>query len=128
MNRTERITPKVDYFALDEKGEVLNYIERNYEVEGELLEINEGGKIIISETAANRQVLKIKPGDTVEIRVRRGNKVNSKATNAEDYLADLIREEEEFETKIFTVAGPVLLYGTLAGFVYGVIYWLFQTL
>lgn len=30
--------------------------------------------------------------------------------------------------KIFTVAGPVLLYGTLAGFVYGVIYWLFQTL
>ena len=25
--------------------------------------------------------------------------------------------------KIFTVAGPVLLYGTLAGFVYGIIYW-----
>lgn len=25
--------------------------------------------------------------------------------------------------KIFTVAGPVLLYGTLAGFVWGVIYW-----
>lgn len=29
--------------------------------------------------------------------------------------------------KIFSVAGPVLLYGTLAGFVYGVIYWLCQT-
>lgn len=28
--------------------------------------------------------------------------------------------------KIFTVAGPVLLYGTLAGFLYGVIYWLCQ--
>lgn len=27
--------------------------------------------------------------------------------------------------KIFTVAGPVLLYGTLAGAVYGFIYWLF---
>ena len=27
--------------------------------------------------------------------------------------------------KIFTVAGPVLLYGTLAGAVYGLIYWLF---
>ena len=26
--------------------------------------------------------------------------------------------------KIFTVAGPVLLYGTLAGALYGVIYWL----
>ena len=26
--------------------------------------------------------------------------------------------------KIFTVAGPVLLYGTLAGVVYGVIYWI----
>lgn len=26
--------------------------------------------------------------------------------------------------KIFTVAGPVLLYGTLAGSVYGVIYWI----
>ena len=26
--------------------------------------------------------------------------------------------------KIFTVAGPVLLYGTLAGAVYGVIYWM----
>ena len=25
--------------------------------------------------------------------------------------------------KIFSVAGPVLLYGTLAGAVYGVIYW-----
>ena len=28
--------------------------------------------------------------------------------------------------KIFTVAGPVLLYGTLAGFVYGVIFWICQ--
>ena len=28
--------------------------------------------------------------------------------------------------KIFTVAGPVLLYGTLAGSVYGVIYYLFS--
>ena len=26
--------------------------------------------------------------------------------------------------KIFTVAGPVLLYGTLAGTVYGVLYWI----
>ena len=26
--------------------------------------------------------------------------------------------------KIFTVAGPVLLYGTLAGFIYGIIYWI----
>jgi len=26
--------------------------------------------------------------------------------------------------KIFTVAGPVLLYGTLSGSIYGVIYWL----
>ena len=30
--------------------------------------------------------------------------------------------------KIFTVAGPVLLYGTLAGFIYGVIYWICQML
>ena len=28
--------------------------------------------------------------------------------------------------KIFTVAGPVLLYGTLAGTVYGVIYWIIK--
>ena len=27
--------------------------------------------------------------------------------------------------KIFTVAGPVLLYGTLAGVIYGVVYWVF---
>lgn len=26
--------------------------------------------------------------------------------------------------KIFTVSGPVILYGTLAGFIYGVIYWI----
>ena len=26
--------------------------------------------------------------------------------------------------KIFTVAGPVLLYGTFAGFLYGIIYWI----
>ena len=30
--------------------------------------------------------------------------------------------------KIFTVAGPVLLYGTLTGAVYGVIYWLFKVI
>ena len=30
--------------------------------------------------------------------------------------------------KIFTVAGPVLLYGTLAGTVYGVIYWIVSLL
>ena len=30
--------------------------------------------------------------------------------------------------KIFTVAGPVLLYGTLAGTLYGVVYWLATTL
>ena len=28
--------------------------------------------------------------------------------------------------KIFTVAGPVLLYGTFSGAVYGVIYWIFK--
>ena len=26
--------------------------------------------------------------------------------------------------KIFTVSGPVLLYGTLAGFIYGIVYWI----
>ena len=30
--------------------------------------------------------------------------------------------------KIFTVAGPVLLYGTLAGWIYGVVYWLLSLL
>ena len=30
--------------------------------------------------------------------------------------------------KIFTVAGPVLLYGTLAGTAYGVIYWIVQSI
>ena len=29
--------------------------------------------------------------------------------------------------KIFTVAGPVLLYGTLAGTLYGVVYWMVTT-
>ena len=28
--------------------------------------------------------------------------------------------------KIFSVAGPVLLYGTLAGFLYGVVHWICQ--
>ena len=28
--------------------------------------------------------------------------------------------------KIFTVAGPVLLYGTLAGAIYGVVYWIIR--
>jgi stage V sporulation protein AC len=31
-------------------------------------------------------------------------------------------------SKIFTVAGPVILYGTLAGVVYGVFYWLTSVL
>lgn len=30
--------------------------------------------------------------------------------------------------KIFTIAGPVILYGTLAGTVYGVVYWLTKIL
>lgn len=30
--------------------------------------------------------------------------------------------------KIFTVAGPVLLYGTTAGVIYGLIYWLFTVI
>lgn len=29
--------------------------------------------------------------------------------------------------KIFTIAGPVILYGTLAGAVYGVVYWIIIT-
>ena len=108
-NRTERITPNVDFFALDEKGEVLNYIERNYEVDGILQDINKPDKdyCIISETAANRKVLKIKPGDTVDIRVRKTTKYNSNANSAEDYLADLIRQGEEFETRTFTVAAVI---------------------
>ncbi len=28
--------------------------------------------------------------------------------------------------KIFTISGPVILYGTAAGTVYGVIYWVFK--
>ena len=30
--------------------------------------------------------------------------------------------------KIFTIAGPVILYGTAAGVVYGVIYWIIKTI
>lgn len=30
--------------------------------------------------------------------------------------------------KIFTVAGPVLLYGTFSGAIYGVVYWIISTL
>ncbi|MBE6807073.1 MAG: SpoVA/SpoVAEb family sporulation membrane protein [Ruminococcaceae bacterium] len=30
--------------------------------------------------------------------------------------------------KMFTIAGPVIVYGTVASVVYGVIYWLWQTL
>ena len=28
--------------------------------------------------------------------------------------------------KMFTIAGPVIVYGTVAGVVYGVVYWLLQ--
>ena len=28
--------------------------------------------------------------------------------------------------KIFSIAGPVILYGTAAGVVYGLIYWIFK--
>ena len=31
-------------------------------------------------------------------------------------------------TAIFTIAGPVIVYGTVAGWVYGVIYWITQVL
>ena len=30
--------------------------------------------------------------------------------------------------KMFTIAGPVILYGTAASVIYGVIYWVVQTL
>ena len=31
-------------------------------------------------------------------------------------------------TRVFTIAGPVILYGTAASVIYGVIYWLMQVL
>ena len=106
-DRTQRITPNIDIFALDQDEEVLNYIERNYEYEGKLQDINKEGYVFISETAANRKVLKIKPGDTIDIMVRTGNSVKPKANTAEDYLADLIREGEQFEKRTFTVAAVI---------------------
>ena len=30
--------------------------------------------------------------------------------------------------KIFTIAGPVIVYGTLASVVYGIIYWIYTML
>ena len=30
--------------------------------------------------------------------------------------------------KMFTIAGPVIVYGTVASVIYGIIYWLIQTL
>ena len=28
--------------------------------------------------------------------------------------------------KMFTIAGPVIVYGTAAGVVYGIVYWIFS--
>ncbi len=39
-----------------------------------------------------------------------------KLTQAEGYVLGV-------GTKIFTIAGPVIVYGTIASVIYGVIYW-----
>jgi ABC-type lipoprotein release transport system permease subunit len=103
---TQRITAKVDYFALDEGNEILNYLEKNYDYDGVLQDMNNADKnyCIISETAANRKVLKVKPGDKIDIMVRTANTVKPKANTPEDYLSDLIAGGEQFEKKTFTVA------------------------
>ncbi len=44
-----------------------------------------------------------------------------KLTQAEGYILGV-------GAKIFTIAGPVILYGTVASVVYGLIYWIMQML
>jgi len=45
--------------------------------------------------------------------------MGSKLTQAEAFILDMA-------AKMFTIAGPVIVYGTVASVIYGVIYWVMQ--
>ncbi len=107
-----RVTNHVQFAAIDSDGYNLDFL-RQYELDilgGEkeltLSEMYEGDEkyIIISETAANSQVLKIKPGDKVQIGYTADLKGEYDETRAEDELLfDYIKNDEFGNTGTYTV-------------------------
>ena len=97
----------IDFFAANH--DIVDYLsdpERGYEYDGNLDDIlTEENQIIISETAANRKVLKIEPGDKITVAVlKEGVKVKTVGGISEDdsYL-DRLMETDQFDYIEFTV-------------------------
>lgn len=102
----------VEYYATDEKHTIVSYLldpENGYIIEGDPEAIYEPGNIIISENAANRQVLKIEPGDVVTVAVLKGElkKNTGQVVEQDKYLDRLMREGEEFEYREFKVCAVI---------------------
>lgn len=109
----KKITDNVQFYPLDESGYNLNFLNK-YEMEimngDDVLTLNDlkskdGTKyIIISETAANSQVLNIKPGDTVDISYT--SQINGdydETLRGDELLSELIKQGEFEEVETYTV-------------------------
>ena len=112
-DRTQRVTTKVDFQSIGKSKDVLNFLMQNYEIEGQPEIIDDPNKdyIIISEMAANRKVLDIDVGDTVQIVYSKDGKI--KVDKSDNLLDEIIRntdekyKEEDFKVKTFEVCAVV---------------------
>ena len=111
-DKSQKVTNKADFFAADSDQESINYIKLNYQVEGDLNKIYETGPngekyIAITETAANRKVLNIDVGDTIQISVlQKLDKQPSGNMENDKYLDHIIRYGE-FNNMTFTVCAVI---------------------
>ena len=109
-DKSQKITNDADYFVADR--DAINYIKNNYNYEGDLDRIYETGAngeryIAITETAANRGVLKIDVGDTVQISVLQSiDRQPSGNLESDKYLEHIIKYGE-FRSTTFVVCAVI---------------------
>ncbi len=108
---SEKVTLYADYYAAD--GDIVEFIEKNFEYEGNALAlIQSENNIIISDSVNNSRELKIKPGDKITVRVYTGPKnigkdpTKDNVIDGERYLQNLINNGL-FEEKEFTVCAVI---------------------
>lgn len=109
-DKSQRVTTDVDFYAADDDRNVIAYLqneEHGYEYEGDLDMVYDGNYVIVSETMANRTVLKIKPGDKIRIAVLKElTKEPAQKMESDRYL-DYVIQNGTFEFKEFEVCAVI---------------------
>ncbi len=100
------VTMDVQYRAADD--EVIQYIENNFKYTGDLNDITLD-RVIISDSVFNQSVLKIKPGDTIQIATLKSLKKQPTASDGLEgnkYL-DFLLQYGEFEYRQYNVGAVI---------------------